>query len=264
MARRLAVLAMALGMAANAAPPGPTGNPTMNDAQAKALELIKQPDATYQAMDSAARQALHARLSSALAPRLPPPGSPPATAQAVTAMLALAGPAKVTAAQAGKVPLLVAAQFSGQRGWEVEWGSNLLLVAANLSTGQVTVGHGKHLDKIKPPPPSQGEPAPAASEAAARMVALEQQAYDIAGQPFNLGSPKQIGEILFNRLGLPVKKKTASGAPSTDEEVLQELAADYPLPAKLLEHRSLSKLKGTYTDKLPLMVNPQTGREHTN
>src|SRR6185369_16590593 len=68
----------------------------------------------------------------------------------------------------------------------------------------------------------------------------------------------------FGRLGLPVKKKTASGAPSTDEEVLQELAADYPLPAKLLEHRSLSKLKGTYTDKLPLMVNPQTGRVHTN
>ncbi len=99
---------------------------------------------------------------------------------------------------------------------------------------------------------------------AERMVALEQQAYEIAGQPFNLGSPKQIGEILFGKLGLPVKKKTASGAPSTDEEVLAELAADYPLPAKLLEHRGLSKLKGTYTDKLPLMVNPQTGRVHTN
>ena len=99
---------------------------------------------------------------------------------------------------------------------------------------------------------------------AERMVALEQQAYEIAGQPFNLGSPKQIGEILFGKLGLPVKKKTASGAPSTDEEVLAELAADYPLPAKLLEHRSLSKLKGTYTDKLPLMVNPHTGRVHTN
>ncbi|EHR72556.1 DNA polymerase I [Burkholderiales bacterium JOSHI_001] len=99
---------------------------------------------------------------------------------------------------------------------------------------------------------------------AERMVALEQQAYDLAGQPFNLGSPKQIGEILFNKLGLPVKKKTASGAPSTDEEVLQELAADYPLPAAILEHRSLAKLKGTYTDKLPLMVNPQTGRVHTN
>lgn len=101
-------------------------------------------------------------------------------------------------------------------------------------------------------------------ELAERMVALEREAYDLAGQPFNLGSPKQIGEILFNRLGLPVKKKTASGAPSTDEEVLQELAADYPLPARLLEHRSLSKLKGTYTDKLPLMVNPATGRVHTN
>jgi DNA polymerase I len=101
-------------------------------------------------------------------------------------------------------------------------------------------------------------------ELAERMLALEREAYELAGQPFNLGSPKQIGEILFNRLGLPVKKKTASGAPSTDEEVLQELAADYPLPAKLLEHRSLSKLKGTYTDKLPLMVNPDTGRVHTN
>ncbi|MEO8058131.1 MAG: DNA polymerase I [Burkholderiales bacterium] len=99
---------------------------------------------------------------------------------------------------------------------------------------------------------------------AERMVALEQQAYEIAGQPFNLGSPKQIGEILFGKLGLPVKKKTASGAPSTDEEVLAELAADYPLPARLLEHRGLSKLKGTYTDKLPLMVNPATGRVHTN
>jgi DNA polymerase I len=97
-----------------------------------------------------------------------------------------------------------------------------------------------------------------------RLLALEQEAYSIAGQPFNLGSPKQIGEILFTKLGLPVKKKTATGAPSTDEEVLQELAADYPLPARLLEHRSLSKLKGTYTDKLPLMVNPQTGRVHTN
>lgn len=97
-----------------------------------------------------------------------------------------------------------------------------------------------------------------------RLLALEQEAYEVAGQPFNMGSPKQIGEILFTKLGLPVKKKTATGAPSTDEEVLQELAADYPLPAKILEHRSLAKLKGTYTDKLPLMVNPQTGRVHTN
>ena len=97
-----------------------------------------------------------------------------------------------------------------------------------------------------------------------RMVALEQEAYALAGQPFNMGSPKQIGEILFTKLGLPVRKKTATGVPSTDEDVLTELAADYPLPARLLEHRSLSKLKGTYTDKLPLMVNPATGRVHTN
>ncbi|MDH4287906.1 MAG: DNA polymerase I [Aquincola sp.] len=101
-------------------------------------------------------------------------------------------------------------------------------------------------------------------ELAERMVALEQEAYEIAGQPFNLGSPKQIGEVLFGKLGLPVKKKTASGAPSTDEEVLAELAADYPLPAKILEHRSFAKLKGTYTDKLPQMVNPHTGRVHTS
>jgi DNA polymerase-1 len=97
-----------------------------------------------------------------------------------------------------------------------------------------------------------------------RMVALEQEAYALAGQPFNLGSPKQIGEILFGKLGLPVVKKTASGAPSTDEEVLEKLAEDHPLPQRMLEHRSLAKLKGTYTDKLPLMVNPDTGRVHTN
>ncbi len=101
-------------------------------------------------------------------------------------------------------------------------------------------------------------------ELAERMAALEQEAYGIAGQPFNLGSPKQIGEILFGKLGLPVGRKTASGAPSTDEDVLQALALNYPLPGKLLEHRSLSKLKGTYTDKLPAMVNPKTGRVHTN
>src|SRR4051812_46236357 len=99
---------------------------------------------------------------------------------------------------------------------------------------------------------------------AERMLAYEQEAYAIAGQPFNLGSPKQIGEILFTKLGLPVKKKTASGAPSTDEEGLEELSQDYPLPAKLLEHRGLSNLKGTYTDKLPLMVDPRTGRVHTH
>jgi DNA polymerase-1 len=101
-------------------------------------------------------------------------------------------------------------------------------------------------------------------ELAQRMMALEREAHELAGQPFNLGSPKQIGEILFGKLQLPVVKKTASGTPSTDEEVLEKLAADFPLPAKILEHRSLSKLKGTYTDKLPLMVNPGTGRVHTS
>ncbi|MCU0969640.1 MAG: DNA polymerase I [Rubrivivax sp.] len=101
-------------------------------------------------------------------------------------------------------------------------------------------------------------------ELAARLMVLEREAHEIAGQPFNLGSPKQIGEILFGKLGLPVKKKTASGAPSTDEEVLEALALDYPLPAKILEHRGLAKLKGTYTDKLPQMVDPATGRVHTN
>jgi DNA polymerase-1 len=101
-------------------------------------------------------------------------------------------------------------------------------------------------------------------ELAERMAALEREAVELAGQPFNLGSPKQIGDVLFGKLGLPVKKKTASGAPSTDEDVLTELAADYPLPAKILEHRSLAKLKGTYTDKLPQMVDPATGRVHTS
>jgi DNA polymerase-1 len=97
-----------------------------------------------------------------------------------------------------------------------------------------------------------------------RIVALEQEAYAIAGQPFNLGSPKQLGEIFFDKLGLPVIKKTATGARSTDEEVLEKLAEDYPLPAKILEHRSLSKLKGTYTDKLAQMALPRTGRVHTH
>jgi DNA polymerase-1 len=96
-----------------------------------------------------------------------------------------------------------------------------------------------------------------------RVLALEQQAHQLAGQPFNLGSPRQICEVLFDRMKLPVIKKTATGQPSTDEEVLQELAADYPLPRILLEHRALSKLKSTYTDKLPQMVNPHTGRVHT-
>jgi DNA polymerase-1 len=97
-----------------------------------------------------------------------------------------------------------------------------------------------------------------------QINALEQKAYELAGQPFNLGSPKQLGEILFGKLGIPVKRKTATGQPSTDEEVLTELAEDYPLPKLLLEHRSLSKLKSTYTDKLPRMVNATTGRVHTN
>jgi len=95
------------------------------------------------------------------------------------------------------------------------------------------------------------------------MLALEQKAYDAAGQPFNLNSPKQIQEILFERQGLPVKKKTPSGQPSTDEDVLAELALDYPLPKLLLEFRAVAKLKSTYTDKLPRMMDPQTGRVHT-
>ncbi|HET6719887.1 MAG TPA: DNA polymerase I, partial [Rhodocyclaceae bacterium] len=101
-------------------------------------------------------------------------------------------------------------------------------------------------------------------EIGVRLLELEQRAFALAGQPFNLASPKQLAEILFNKLELPVKKKTPSGGPSTDEEVLSELALDYPLPKLLLEHRSLSKLKGTYTDKLPKMVNAQTGRVHTS
>ena len=97
-----------------------------------------------------------------------------------------------------------------------------------------------------------------------RVLALENRAYELAGQPFNLGSPKQLGDILFGKMGLPVVKKTATGQPSTDEDVLQQLAADYPLPKLLLEHRGLSKLKSTYTDKLPQMRNAHTGRVHTS
>ena len=97
-----------------------------------------------------------------------------------------------------------------------------------------------------------------------RILQLETEAYEIAGQPFNLSSPKQLGEIFFDKLGLPVIKKTATGARSTDEEVLEKLAEDYPLPARILEHRSLSKLKGTYTDKLAQMALPKTGRVHTH
>jgi DNA polymerase-1 len=97
-----------------------------------------------------------------------------------------------------------------------------------------------------------------------RIFELERQAHDQAGQPFNLASPKQLQEILFDKLKLPVLKKTPTGQPSTAEEVLTELALDYPLPALILEHRSLAKLKSTYTDKLPEMINPNTGRVHTS
>ena len=96
------------------------------------------------------------------------------------------------------------------------------------------------------------------------ILEKEQQAYAAAGQPFNLGSPKQIQEILFERQKLPVKKKTPSGQPSTDEDSLAELALDHPLPRLILEHRALAKLKSTYTDKLPRSINAQTGRVHTN
>ncbi len=101
-------------------------------------------------------------------------------------------------------------------------------------------------------------------ELGARLAELEGRAHELAGEAFNLGSPKQLGEILFEKLGLPVIKKTPTGAASTAEEVLAELALDYPLPHLLLEHRSLSKLKSTYTDKLPDMINPRTGRVHTS
>ena len=102
------------------------------------------------------------------------------------------------------------------------------------------------------------------NEIGLKLVALENQAYELAGQPFNLASPKQLQEILFDKLGIKPTKKTPSGAPSTDEDVLQELALDYPLPKVLLEYRGLAKLKSTYTDKLPKMINPQTGRVHTS
>jgi len=97
-----------------------------------------------------------------------------------------------------------------------------------------------------------------------RILALESQAHELAGGPFNLGSPKQLGEILFNQLELPVLRKTPKGAPSTAEDVLAELALDYPLPAVLMEYRGLSKLKSTYTDKLPEMIDSRTGRVHTS
>ncbi len=102
------------------------------------------------------------------------------------------------------------------------------------------------------------------TELGQRLEELKAAAHDLAGQEFNLGSPKQLGQILFEKLELPVIKKTPKGAPSTAEDVLVELALDYPLPKLLLEYRSLSKLKSTYTDKLPEMVNPATGRVHTS
>ena len=115
--------------------------------------------------------------------------------------------------------------------------------------------HGVLIDREKLEAQSQ--------ELGREILALEQQAYQAAGQPFNLGSPKQIQEILFERQKLPVKKKTPSGQPSTDEDSLAELALDHPLPRLILEHRALSKLKSTYTDKLPRSINPATGRVHT-
>jgi DNA polymerase-1 len=101
-------------------------------------------------------------------------------------------------------------------------------------------------------------------ELSERLIKLEKEVHEQAGQPFNLGSPKQLQEILFVKQKLPIIKKTPGGQPSTDEDVLQQLALDHPLPKLLLEYREFSKLKSTYTDKLPKMVNPETGRVHTN
>jgi DNA polymerase-1 len=101
-------------------------------------------------------------------------------------------------------------------------------------------------------------------EVGKKLLALEKEIHQLAGQPFNIQSPKQIAEILFGQLQLPVVKKTPSGAPSTDEEVLQKLAEDFPLPARILDYRSLAKLMSTYIEKLPRMINPKTGRVHTN
>ncbi len=110
----------------------------------------------------------------------------------------------------------------------------------------------------------RGTLAAHSQELGGRILSLEAKAHELAGGPFNLGSPKQLGEILFNQLELPVLRKTPKGAPSTAEEVLAELALDYPLPAVLMEYRSLSKLKSTYTDKLPEMIDSRTGRVHTS
>ena len=109
-----------------------------------------------------------------------------------------------------------------------------------------------------------GELARQSMEMATQIQQLELQAHEAAGQPFNLGSPKQLQQILFEKLGLPIIRKTPKGQPSTAEDVLQELADDYPLPKLILEYRSLSKLKSTYTDKLPQQINPRTGRVHTS
>ena len=102
------------------------------------------------------------------------------------------------------------------------------------------------------------------SEFAHKMAGIEAAAHEAAGHPFNLGSPKQLQEILFNELGLPVVRKTPKGQPSTAEDVLAELAPDYELPQLILDYRSLSKLKSTYTDKLPQQISPRTGRIHTS
>jgi DNA polymerase-1 len=101
-------------------------------------------------------------------------------------------------------------------------------------------------------------------ELAEKMLELEKRAHDLAGGPFNLGSPKQLQEILFDKLGLPVVRKTPTGQPSTAEDVLQDLAADYELPQVILDYRGVAKLKSTYTDKLPLQIDPDTGRVHTS
>ncbi|MDW6091308.1 DNA polymerase I [Vibrio rhizosphaerae] len=115
---------------------------------------------------------------------------------------------------------------------------------------------GVHIDDMRLNVQSQ--------EIAQRLEELESKAFEIAGESFNLSSPKQLQQIFFEKMGLPVVKKTPSGTPSTNEEVLQELALDYPLPKVILEYRGLAKLKSTYTDKLPKMINPATGRVHTS
>jgi DNA polymerase I len=131
---------------------------------------------------------------------------------------------------------------------EIEMPSSLAL--------QTMERNGIHIDAA--------ELAQQSNDLGKRLLELERKAYEAAGQPFNLNSPKQLGEIMFERLKLPIVKKTATGAPSTDEEVLEKLAEDYPLPKVLLEYRGLAKLKSTYTDKLPHMINPNTGRVHTH